>query len=640
MEKKKVLSTTIMFVVIVAAIIGFKSIFGDENTLVGVAGITAALSLLGTDYTINPLRNTVYFVGLEVVLGVGAFLAANNSILALIITFILIFTVLYNFTYNTKKPTYVAFTLGYLFMLYSPVDVEELPTRIVALAFCGLAIMAIQMIANKNKLKTQSKKTIKSSIEYIGEEINCILENKNLDFVNELNKKTYIGIRDLVSDMYKRIDKDIHLPIEIMQSLFISRFLESINLTVGKIKDDKNDNEGYFKTLNEVKNLLVEIDNFTNENLSIDELINKLSEYAEDSDKIEPNYYLIYELKDAADLLSYDLKDSRDKKIDKIKENYFVTDLLDRVNDLKNNMSKDSLKFTFALRGAIVTSIGVFIVSIFNLEYGKWLVFSLSSIVQPYLEASKVKGKDRLVGTVIGLVIFEILFYLIKDNSARVLVILAVGYISNFQTKYKDQMICTTISALGAAAMTSSLEMISINRLVFVVIGTLIALYANKVILPYKMIDITKKDIEKSIMINEKVLSKLYELGRLELKIDEDVKEMLFVNNLINKKIDTNNLTLLSNSIDDFLYNQRMFMNDIRFLVNNFRRFSKNNTGVMDLVYDVDKLMHRENSKEDIIKCFNKRADKFSQLVLVDVLELKENIINSKKLSKQISNEL
>jgi len=83
-----------------------------------------------------------------------------------------------------------------------------------------------------------------------------------------------------------------------------------------------------------------------------------------------------------------------------------------------------------------------------------------------------------------------------------------------------------------------------------------------------------------------------------------------------------------------------MFMNDIRFLVNNFRRFSKNNTGVMDLVYDVDKLMHRENSKEDIIKCFNKRADKFSQLVLVDVLELKENIINSKKLSKQISNEL
>ncbi|MDO7203459.1 FUSC family protein [Paraclostridium bifermentans] len=440
--------------------------------------------------------------------------------------------------------------------------------------------------------------------------------------------------------MYKRIDKDINLPIEIMQSLFISRFLESINLTIGKIKDDRNDNEGYFKTLNEIKNLLVEIDNFTNENLSIDELINKLSEYAEDTDKIEPNYYLIYELKDAADLLSYDLKDSRDKKIDKIKENYFVTDLLDRVNDLKNNMSKDSLKFTFALRGAIVTSIGVFIVSIFNIEYGKWLVFSLSSIVQPYLEASKVKGKDRLVGTVIGLVIFEILFYLIKENSARVLVILVVGYISNFQTRYKDQMICTTISALGAAAMTSSLEMLSINRIVFVVIGTLIALYANKVILPYKMRDITKKDIEKSIMINEKVLSKLYELGRLDLKIDEDVKEMLFVNNLINKKIDTNNLTLLSNSIDDFLYNQRMFMNDIRFLVNNFRKFSENNTCVMDLVYDVDNLMHRENSKEDIIKCFNKRADKFSQLVLVDVLELKENIINSKKLSKQISNEL
>lgn len=640
MEKKKILSTTIMFVVIVAAIIGFKSVFGDANTLVGVAGITAALSLLGTDYTINPVRNTIYFVCLEVVLGIGAFLAANNSLLALIITFIVIFTVLYNFTYNTKKPTYVAFTLGYLFMLYSPVDIKELPTRLIALAFCGLAIMAIQMIANKNKLKTQSRKTIKSSIEYISEEINCILENKNLNFIDELNKKTYIDIRDLISDMYKRIDKDINLPSEIMESLFISRFLESINLTIAKIKEDANNNEGYFKTLNEVKNLLIEIENFIDENLSIDELINKLGSYAEDTDKINPSYYLIYDFKDAADLLSYDLKDSRDKKIDKIKENYFVTNLLDRVDDLKNNISKDSLKFTFALRGAIVTSIGVFIVSIFNLEYGKWLVFSLSSIVQPYLEASQVKGKDRLVGTVIGLVIFEILFYLIKDNAARVLVILAVGYISNFQTKYKDQMICTTISALGAAAMTSSLEMISINRLVFVVAGTIIALYANKVILPYKMSDVTKKDIEKSIMINEKVLSKLYELGRLDLKIDDDVKEMIFVNNLINKKIDINNLTLLSNSIDDFLYNQRMFMSDIRFLVNNFRKFSQYNVGVVDLVYDVDKLMYRDNSKEDIIKCFNKRNDKFSQLVLVDALELKENIINSKNLFRKISNEL
>ena len=121
MEKKKILSTTIMFVVIVAAIVGFKSIFGDENTLVGVAGITAALSLLGTDYTINPLRNTVYFVGLEIVLGVGAFLAANNSILALIITFILIFTVIL-----VSNPSLFCTNLLYMFSLWELLVIEML----------------------------------------------------------------------------------------------------------------------------------------------------------------------------------------------------------------------------------------------------------------------------------------------------------------------------------------------------------------------------------------------------------------------------------------------------------------------------------------------------------------------------------
>ncbi|GAA0711617.1 hypothetical protein GCM10008904_24150 [Paraclostridium ghonii] len=640
MENKKVLSTTMMLFIIAAGIVGFKSVFGDVNTLVGVAGIIAALSLLGTDYTINPVKNTIYFVCLEVGLGIGAFLAASDALLALIITFMVIFIVLYNFTYNTKKPTYVAFTLGYLFMLYTPVGIKQLPTRLAALAFCGLGIMAIQMIVNKNKLKRKSKKIIENSIYYINDEIDFILENKNLYSINELNNKVYIGIRDLVSDIYKIIDKDVKLPIKYMQSLFISIFLESINLTIVKIKDDKNDNDGYFESLEQIKTLLIEIDKFINDNISIDELIKKLNVYAENIDKIKPNYYLIYELKDAAGLLRYDLKNSRDEKIDRIKENYFVTDLIDRLDDLKNNISKDSLKFTFALRGAIVTSIGVFIVSIFNFEYGKWLVFSLSSIVQPYLETSQVKSKDRLIGTIIGILFFEAIFYIVRASSSRMLIILIVGYISNFQTTYKKQMICTTISALGVAAITGSVEIASINRLVFVILGTIIALYSNKVILPYKMSDVTKKDIEKSIILNEKVLYKLYELGRLGLKIDDEVKEMLFVNTLINKKIDTNNLTFLSDNIDDFLYSQRMFMNDIRFLVNNFRRYRKGNSNKIELIYDINKLIYRDNSKEDVIKCFNKRKDKFSKLVLVNILELKENIINSKRLYKKISSEI
>ena len=59
MDKKKIISTTIMFLAIVVSIVLFKMVFGEENSLVAVTGITAALSLLGMDYTINPIQNTI-----------------------------------------------------------------------------------------------------------------------------------------------------------------------------------------------------------------------------------------------------------------------------------------------------------------------------------------------------------------------------------------------------------------------------------------------------------------------------------------------------------------------------------------------------------------------------------------------------
>lgn len=639
MDKKKIIPTTIMFLAIVSIIIAFKFIFGDENTLVGVVGVTAALSLLGTDYTINPIKNTLYFVAVEVGIGIFSYIASTNSLLGLIITFIVIFFVLYEFTYNTKKPTYIAFTLAYLFMLYTPININELPNRLLAFAVCGLSIMALQMLINKNKLQKQSKSIIKSSIESINEEILLVINDKKSDEIINLNTKIYNDVKNLSADIYERIDKNIELPIKIIQVLFISEFLESINLTLRKINDDKSSNSVYNKVLNEILDKLKNINDFIDEKITIDEIIKSLENFSYKEKHIDSNYYLIFELQEAINLLVKDLKNTKENSIKQIYKNYFVTNMMDRLNNLKLNINKESLKFTFALRGAIVTSIGVFIVSAFNIEHGKWLVFSLSAIVQPYLESSKTKGKERILGTIIGLIIFEIVFSIITNTSGRAIIILLVGYISNYQSKYKYQMICTTISALGAASIGTDITDLSIQRITFVILGTIIALYANKVILPYKMSIITKNDIKKSIEFNEKIVTKLYNLGLSNVKLDNEIKELLVVNELINKKINTNNLTLLSSDINEFLYNQRIFMNDIRFLTNNFREYNKTAKDKLKLFYDVDLIMNKENSKEDIKNYFDKLEDKFSKLILIDIIGLKENIINSKCISKSILKE-
>ena len=58
MIKKIIINNTITFVIVMFFVITFKSIFGEENTLIGVTTITATLMFLERDFTGSPLKNT------------------------------------------------------------------------------------------------------------------------------------------------------------------------------------------------------------------------------------------------------------------------------------------------------------------------------------------------------------------------------------------------------------------------------------------------------------------------------------------------------------------------------------------------------------------------------------------------------
>ena len=50
MIKKIIINNTITFVIVMFFVITFKSIFGEENTLIGVTTITATLMFLERDF--------------------------------------------------------------------------------------------------------------------------------------------------------------------------------------------------------------------------------------------------------------------------------------------------------------------------------------------------------------------------------------------------------------------------------------------------------------------------------------------------------------------------------------------------------------------------------------------------------------
>ncbi|MBE6023352.1 MAG: FUSC family protein [Cellulosilyticum sp.] len=635
MNKKKIISTTILFLIIIISCVLFGAVFGQENSLVAVTGITAALSLMGTDYTINPVKNTIYFVCLEVIIGIASFLASLNAFLGLIITFGMVFYILYTFTYDNKKPIYVGFTLGYFFMLYSPVPLSGLPLRLVGLALWGLVIMLLQFVANKNAIQKRTHTQIKIALKNLQEEIALVEAEKDLDQLSELNHTTHTILRNLIETLYEYIDKGARLPISLFQELFIAHFLDSLNIQIKEMTQQKYDTN--ISSIKALSVLLNHMDLFLNDKENVDNLICALNNYSSACDYIKSKNFLDFELNTSITILKRDLINTTADDLSKFYSQYFVTNIVEKITSFKNNMSRDSSRFTFALRGAIITSIGVFIVGAFNIQEGKWIIFSLHAVVQPYLDFSKTKGYHRLIGTVIGLVIFEIVFSVFTDTASRSIIILIVGYLSNYQRNYAEQVICMTISALGAASIGTDIRTVGIERLVFVVLGTCIALYANKVILPYRVTDATKSDLNHAITFNKKIISSLYEKC---LGINRSIKEvnvLINVNKFINRKIEYNNQLISSVEINNFIYNQHIFMNNVRIITNIFINVNPSHQEKLELQHIINDVMNDTLSKAEILKYIEQIDDRVIQVILINLLKVKENISDSASISEVVS---
>ena len=631
MNKSKILSTTIMFIAIVVSIALFKSIFGEINSLVAVTGVTAALSLLDRDYTINPIKNTIYFVTLEIFLGISSYLSSLNAFLSLIITFLVIFYIVYSFTYNTRKPVYIGFTLGYFFMLYTPIPIQEMSTRLLGLATCGLAIMLLQIIINKNSIQKQTDTKLKIILNSTKKQIKLINRKSTIKHILDINKSNHIILRNLIDLLHEYIDRGAQFPTYLFQKLFIIYFLDSLNLKINEVlKSKKIININQF---NKIFNILTSIENFIDDKSKFNNLINELNTYLSSNELFEDKDYFVLELNLYLDILKNDLESIQNNNFSNLYNQYIYQK--DKVYNLKNNISKDSLKFTLAFRCALITSIGVFIVNLFNIELGKWIIFTLHAIIQPYSDYSKTKGYQRLYGTAIGLIIFEILFSIFTSTSSRTIILLLAGYLSTYPENYGYKMIFITISALGASSLTSNIGIVGFERILFVIIGTLIALCANKIILPYKITEATKSHINNSILLNSEILSTICKKYSRFSTSEELINNLLIRNKLLTRKIDYNNTLISSDDINEYIYNQHTFINDIRILSYSFINI-KNISHNAKLLKYINLLIEEDIDEYTISNYIHSMEDVLSKLVLISIFRIKINILKSKTLSDHI----
>ncbi|XZM23896.1 FUSC family protein [Clostridium perfringens] len=574
----------LIFAVLSVVLMGlYKTIFGVENTIIGLIIAMASYAFLRLDLTSYPIYKSMIFLILNLFLAISAYISAINPFVGLIINFLILFTVSFIYTTEFKNVISYIFLLLYVYMWEYPISLDELPRRLVAMGVGVFIIIGIHILFNRRNFKKNSNSIIIRSIRNIQKEICHIInesyrEKENIYIDSEL-RKLLILIEGRNNNKFIENNKDdIYFNI-----VLILERINSIINKVGKVNSKSKVIIEYLNSLNhDLENITlflegkVECINEEKDDLGKESMINSLAE--KEYTFLEECTELIRLLeKNINNLYEYNRKKSRKR----IKVKFNLKELLIGNSSLK---MKD-LRVAYSLKLAIAVSLIMFIVDLFKIPQGRWIVTSVYVVIQPYKEETLTKAIKRFKGTIIGVIIYISIFTFFPHIIPLELLLLILMFLYFVQKDYDKKVVCTALMTLSFGLSRSTVGYLAFYRFLFVIIGIVIALGVNKLIFPQSIKNSIYDLKERYLELTNKLL---YELKSIlyEEEYNENTVKLLLDCNLIESKLIENKLIAENLELKDLVYKQSIILSKIRCLIL-FINYS--NWGISSKHINVDK---------------------------------------------------
>lgn len=562
---------------------GYKTIFGVENTIIGLIIAMASYAFLRLDLTSYPIYKSMIFLILNLFLAISAYISAINPFVGLIINFLILFTVSFIYTTEFKNVISYIFLLLYVYMWEYPISLDELPRRLVAMGVGVFIIIGIHILFNRRNFKKNSNNIIIRSIRNIQKEICHIInesyrEKENIYIDSEL-RKLLILIEGRNNNKFIENHKDdIYFNI-----VLILERINSIINKVGKINNKSKDVIDYLNSLNH------DLENIT---LFLERKVDCINEEKDDLNKsstinnwTDKEYTFLGECTELIRLLEKNINNlyeyRRKKPRKRIKVKFNLKELLIGNSSLK---VKD-LRVAYSLKLAIAVSLIMFIVDLFKIHQGRWIVTSVYVVIQPYEEETLTKAIKRFKGTIIGVIIYISIFTFFPHIIPLELLLLILMFLYFVQKDYEKKVVCTALMALSFGLSRSTVGYLAFYRFLFVIIGIAIALGVNKIIFPQS----TKNSIydlkERYLELTSKLLCELKSI-LYEEKYNENTVKLLLDCNLIESKLMENKLIAENLELKDLVDKQSIILSKIRCLIL-FINYS--NWGITSKHINVDK---------------------------------------------------
>lgn len=619
-----ILSKTLIFIFVVLLVSLFKTIFKPENSLIGVTTIVLMLVLLQMDLTLNPIKNLLNLIVLNLAFGLSAFLVSQNVILGLILNFSIMLFIGYYFSYELKKPVNMMVGLHYMLMIVSPISISQLPLRLLSLVAGAFMIMGVQLLANKNKLTKSRNAMFNTIVDDLLIKIDLL---KSQNDTENIDKSLSLNINRLKSLIFESGKSDSHFTECGVNTMNVLSCLEKINSILDTIKNKSYYSQildDIFSVINDIKNGKFDI------NISdLDDTYNKINLYSLDITDMEA----VYDLIDVVKTLNVELKMYKNtiNNQKNIQNELSIPQEFKELHVQKNLMKLKSPRFAYGLRLGLVVSLTFFIVKFFNIEYGEWAVYTVFALSQPHSEYTIRKSKKRIIGTIMGSIMMAILFNLVTDPSLRTVMLVLAGYLMSYVSDYRNLVAFITVSAVASAALyVPNPNFIIMNRILFVVIGIAIALIANKFVFNRKLLD------EENNLNNIQRDSSRKMLGEVLLNEGSKNKSVIGILYLIPSLIDLRISYLNQNGLNmdkSFINKNKVLMNDlyqIYLLEKDDQVFDKIVSNVEAILINSNNLDIMESRIQEAAKCTSNIKEKLLFIKISRIL----NVINDMNYSE------
>lgn len=574
----------LIFAVLSVVLMGlYKTIFGVENTVIGLIIAMASYAFLRLDLTSYPIYKSMIFLILNLFLAISAYISAINPFVGLIINFLILFTVSFIYTTEFKNVISYIFLLLYVYMWEYPISLDELPRRLVAMGVGVFIIIGIHILFNRRSFRRNSNNIIIKSIRNIQKEIYHIInesyeEKENIYIDSEL-RKLLVLIKGRNNNKFIGNNKDdIYFNI-----VLILERINSIINKVGKVNSKSKSVIDYLNSLNH------DLENIT---LFLERKVEFINEEKDDLNKssminnwTEKEYAFLGECTELIRLLEKNINNlyeyNRKKSRKKIKVKFNLKELLIGNSSLKMK----NLRVAYSLKLAIAVSLIMFIVDLFKIPQGRWIVTSVYVVIQPYEEETLTKAIKRFKGTIIGVILYISIFTFFPHIIPLELLLLILMFLYFVQKDYEKKVVCTALMTLSFGLSRSTVGYLAFYRFLFVIIGIAIALGVNKIIFPQSVKNSIYDLKERYLELTNKLL---YELKSIlyEEKYNENTIKLLLDCNLIESKLMENKLIAENLELKDLVYKQSVILSKIRCLIL-FINYS--NWGITSKHINVDK---------------------------------------------------